>query len=170
MEIKVNVKLDPDAVADYMIHNIYTSIVGIVCVVLSVLNFGLSIVFVMKKEMVLAVVFFFFTIFIVSGIPFLIRLNIRKKVAGTRRVTETVTYIFTEEGIETITSSGQGKASWKKFKKAVLKKYILVLYADNNQAIILPVEQLGEDFEGITDLICEKMPAPSVRVRKVGKK
>ena len=41
MPVKVEVKLDVDSMADFMVYNIYTSGPGMVALILGVLNMGL---------------------------------------------------------------------------------------------------------------------------------
>lgn len=170
MAVKVEVRLDAESIADYIVYNIYKSAAGIVSIVLSVFNIALALLFFGEGRYLLMVLFILFTVMLVSVLPYLLRLYIRKKMKNSRKVKETVVYEFGEEGVATTTSDDSGKAPWKKFKRAVSRKYILILYADDGQAIILPIDQLGENYAKITELIYRHMPAPAVRVRSPGSK
>lgn len=170
MSVKVEVRLDADSLADFMIHNVYVSAVGILAMALGVLNIGLSVAFAVQRKYLYMLLFIGFTILIVVVLPYFVRKNVKKKMEGSRRTKETVTYEFTENGIITTTTEDSGRASWSKFKKAISKKYILVLYADNKQAIILPINQLGDKYPDVVDMIYAHMPAPAVRIRRPDKK
>ena len=50
MPVKVEVKLDVDSMADFMVYNIYTSGPGMVALILGVLNMGLAVSFIMKGD------------------------------------------------------------------------------------------------------------------------
>ena len=64
-----------------------------------------------------------------------------------------------------------GKASWSKFKRAVARKRIIILYTAEKQAIVLPIDQMGDQYTAVVDLIYANMPAPAVRIRRMdGKK
>ena len=49
MPVKVEVKLDVDSMADFMVYNIYTSGPGMVALILGVLNMGLAVSFIMER-------------------------------------------------------------------------------------------------------------------------
>ena len=81
-----------------------------------------------------------------------------------------VTYIFSEDGVETVTKDDSGKADWSAFKKAVSRKRLLLLYDDKKQAVILPIDQIQEEYAQIVDMISAHMPAPAVRIKRLGAK
>ena len=166
MSVKVDIKLDADSIADYMIYNVYSSIAGVISVVLGVLNIGLAVAFATRGKYFNMLLFIAFSILIICVFPYMIRRNVKKQVDGSRQTSEIVTYEFTEDGIMTTTTDDSGKASWSKFRKAVSRKYILILYADDKQAIILPIEQLGDQYPQIVEMIYDHMPAPAVRIRR----
>ncbi len=170
MPVKINVKLDIVSMEDYMVHRIYTSIPGVIAVIVGALNVALCFAFFQKREyMQLAVSAVVAALFLI-GIPYYVRFKVAK-MKNSRRLTETVTYEFSDEGIVTTTSQDSGKASWSKFKRAVSKNQIIMLYDERKQAIILPVSQMGDSYTEIVDMIYEHLPAPAVRIRrKDGKK
>lgn len=169
MSVKVKIRLDVDSMAEFMIHRIYTSMPGIVSILLGVLNVGLVFAFFRKEEYLLAVLFIVFALLLLVGFPYYIRYKVGK-MKDSRRLTETVAYEFTEDGIITTTSEESGKASWSKFKRAISKKRSILLFDHQKQAIILPVAQLGEQYTAVVDMIYEHMPVPAVRIRRMDKK
>ena len=169
MPVKVEVRLDVDSMAEFMIHRIYTSMPGIVSIALGVLNVGLVYAFYRKEEFLLAVLFVVFALLLLVGFPYYIRYRV-EKMKDSRRFTETVAYEFTEEGITTTTSEDSGKASWSKFKRAISKKRSIILFDHQNQAVILPIVQLGEQYTPVVDMIFSHMPAAAVRIRRLDKK
>lgn len=167
MAVQVEVKLDVESVADYMSYKIYTSAVGITSVALGILNIGLVYAFAKRGDFLQMGVFIIFSVLLLIGFPYFIRSNVRRKMGNARRVQETAVYEFDDEGVTTTTADDSGKASWGKFTKAVVtKKRVLLLFAGKDQAIVLPLEQIGEYYEEIARLICEHMPAPAVRIRR----
>ena len=42
----------------------------------------------------------------------------------------------------------------------------MILYDTQKRAVILPIEQMGEHYAAVTDLIAAKMPASAVRIRR----
>lgn len=170
MSVKVEIKIDAEAMADFMIYHIYTSKVGILAFILGILNIGVSVVFMMKKEFPLMILFLFFVFLIFCIIPYLIRRKVRKQMQNSKHLGDLVTYEFTEDGIITTTSSDSGKASWGKFKRAISRKYIIILYDTQKQAIVLPLDQIEEQYTEVMDMIFAHMPVPAVRIRRTDKK
>ena len=165
MPVEVKVTLDVESMSEFMIYHIYTSRVGAFLLALGALNVGLAVAFALHGEAMLTLVFAVFAILVFFGMP----ASIKSRVASmkdSRRMTESVTYEFSEEGIKTTTSEKTGKASWGKFQKAISKKHILILYDDKKNAIILPIAQLGEKYQQIIDIITAQMPENAVRIKR----
>lgn len=170
MSVKVNIKVDAESMADFMIYHIYTSKAGFFALVLGVLNIGFTIAFFRKGEVLLMYLFALFALLILVVFPYFIRKKVRKQMQNSNRLGEEVTYEFMEDGIITTTKDDSGKASWGKFKRAVARKSVLFLYDSQRRAIVLPIGQLGEQYKDIVELIYAHMPAPAVRIRRMGKK
>lgn len=171
MPVELKIKLDVASMAEFMLYHIYTGPVGILTLILGVLNAGSVVVFASRREWALMFLFLVFVFLIVVALPMFIRYRVAKQMENSRRAAAEVTYIFSDDGIETITEEDRGKASWTVFKKAVSRKEILILYAKSGQAIILPVSQIEAEYTAVVDLIFAHMPAPAVRIRRTdGKK
>lgn len=164
MPVEVNVTLDVDTMSEFMIYHIYTSATGALLLALGALNVGLAIAFGVHGDLTLTLVFAVFALLLLLGMPYSIRGRVAS-MKNSRRLTESVTYEFGEEGIRTVTSERTGKASWGKFQKAVARKRILILYDDKKNAIILPISQLGEKYEEIVSVIRAHMPENAVRIK-----
>ena len=170
MPVKVEIRLDAQSMTEFMIYHIYTGGVGILTLVLGVLNVALTVVFAMQKDFLLMALFLFFAVMIWIAFPWFIKNKVTKQMQHSRRLNVPVTYTFDGDGIETVTPDGSGKASWGKFKRAVSRKSILILYDATKRAIILPVDQLGENYTNIVDLIYANMPAYAVRIHRLDRK
>lgn len=165
MEVKVKITLDVNAMSEFMIYHIYTGKAGMAILALGALNTGLAAAFGGRGDWVMTAVFAVFSLLLLFGFPF----AIRRKVAsmkGAKRLTEPVEYTFNEEGIQTVTPEKTGKASWKRFQKAVSRKNILILYDAQRHAIILPIEQLGDQYNAVVDMIVSHIPPSGVRIKK----
>ena len=170
MPIEIKVKMNAQTMADFMVYHIFTSKAGMLAMALGVLNMGFTVAFAMQKKYLFMFIFFTFAILILVGFPKFIRKKVNVQFENSKKLKAPITYIFDEEGIETITEDGRGKASWKKFSRAVSKKQLIVLYDATRQAIVLPVEQLGDCYTAIVDLIFAQMPNRAVTIHRIDKK
>lgn len=167
MPIKVEVKMDAESMAEFMIYHIYTGTAGVLALVLGFLNVGFTISFVMRGNYLLAGVFMIFAAVILILFPYFIKKSVTKQMENSK-LTNTVAYEFDENGVRTKAEAGEeGKfLAWSDFKKAISRKRILILYDTKKRAIILPIEQMGDHYAAVTDLIAAKMPASAVRIRR----
>lgn len=171
MSVKVEVKMNMESMSDFMIYHIYTSGAGMLAIILGMLNVGLTAAFMLNGRFLLMGLFLIFALVIFVLFPAFIKKKVGKQLANSRRIEETVTYEFMEDGIITTTSEDSGKASWSKFKRAASRKQIIILYDAQKRAIILPAAQLGDKYTEIVDMIFDHMPAPAVRIHRLdGKK
>lgn len=166
MPIKVEIRMDAESMADFMVYHIYTSMVGILTLALGFLNVGCALAFLMRGNLAFCGMFLAFAVVILAVFPYLIRRKVGKQMQNSKRLNIPVTYEFDDTGIVTTTPDDSGKASWKKFKKAVSRKRILILYDEKKQAIILPIEQLREEYAAVVECIYRNMPAPAVRIHR----
>lgn len=167
MPVTVEVKMDGDSMADFMVYHIFTSGAGIAALILGGLNVGFMVSFFVRADYVLAVLFLAFAVMVLAGFPYVIRQKVKKQVENSEKLQLPITYTFDDEGIETITHSNSGKAPWSSFRKAVSRKRVIILYDGKKRAVILPVEQIREDYTAVVDLIYAKMPASAVKIRRM---
>ena len=170
MPVKVEVVRDAQSMSDFMLYHIYTSGAGIMTLVMGVLNIGLTVSFALKGRFTYMIIFLLFALLILVVFPYMIKSKVRRQMTNSSNERNRVTYEFADDGITTTTVDDSGRASWSKFKKAVSYKSVVILYDASKRAIILPVEQLGENYDPIVDLIYSHMPAPSVRIRRADAK
>lgn len=170
MPVKVEVKMDVQSMTDFMLYQIYSSGAGVMVSVLAVINVVLTIVFAVKGRLGLMILYAAFAIILLVIFPYLIKRKVRKRMSGSRRLDIPVIYEFEDSGVTTTTPEDSGKASWGKFKKAVSRKRVIMLFDEQKRAIILPVDQIEDSYTAIVDLIYKNMPAPAVRIRRLDKR
>ncbi|HIW84345.1 MAG TPA: YcxB family protein [Candidatus Dorea gallistercoris] len=167
MSVKVEVRMDAGSMADFMVYHIFSGKAGIMALALGGLNIGFAVVFAMRENFGLTGLFLAFAALVLAGFPYIIRRKVVKQVEASERLRAPVTYTFDEEGIETVREDDSGKASWEQFQKAVSRKRIIILYDAHRHAIVLPVDQLGEDYRPVVDMIRTHMPARAMKIRPV---
>lgn len=166
MPVELEVKMDGASMGDFMIYHIYTSGAGMTILILGMLNMSFGLAFFLKGRLLPAVGFFLLAALIFVFFPALIRKKVEKQVETSSHLREPIHYLFDEEGIETITSRDRGKASWERFKRAVQRKRVLILYDYKKQAIILPLSQIEAEYEAVVDLIRKHISPSGVRIPK----
>ena len=164
MPVKVEIRMNAELMADFMVYHIFTSGAGMMAIVLAALNMGFAVALAIKGRYAYAVLFFLVAVIIVAGFPKMIRAKVVKRMKNSRKLTEPVTYELDDQGIETTTQDDHGKASWGKFKRALLHKKLIILYDPEKRAIILPIDQLGDQHDAVVEMIRTHMPAQAVKI------
>ena len=165
MPVKVEIKMSIERMADFMVYHIFTSGAGMMAIVLAAVNMGFSVALAIKGRYGYTALFVLVAVIIIAGFPKLIRMKVRKRLQNSKRLTEPITYEFDEQGIKTTIQDDSGKASWSKFKRAVSYNNLIILYDPEKRAIILPIEQIGEQYDAVVEMIRTHMPAQAVRIR-----
>lgn len=170
MPVKVQVKMDAESMIDFMLYHIYASAAGVITIILGVLNIGLGIAFASRKEFLYMAGAFAFALVVLVIYPQTIRNRVKRQMERLENKEAPVTYTFSDEGVETVTREDSGMAEWSVFRKVVSRKNLLLLYDDKKQAVILPVDQIQEEYQQIVDMICEHIPAKAVKIKGLDEK
>lgn len=170
MSVKVEIKMDAQSMSDFMVYHIFSSTAGMIALALGALNAGFVVSFLIRGNLALALLFLVFVIVILAGFPYLIRRKVQRQMENSSRLSAPVTYEFDEGGVTTTTQDDSGKASWSKFQKIVSHKKLIIFYDEAKRAIVLPVQQLGDDYTAIVDLIYDHVPQRLVKIRRVDRK
>lgn len=171
MPVKVEIRVDVESMTEFMLYHIYTGSAGIMTLVLGALNIGFAVSFALGRKYLYAVLFLAFALLILVAFPRFIKSKVKKQMEGATKLREPLTYEFNDEGVATLTGADRKTIPWDQFKKAVSRKKTIILYDISKRGIILPVEQLGEDYTAVVDMIAAHMPDSAVRIiRTDGKK
>lgn len=170
MPVKVQVKMDVQSMIDFMLYHIYASMAGVITIVLGVLNIGLGIAFASKKEFLYMAGAFAFALVVLVIYPQTIRGRVKRQMEGLENKEASVTYTFSDEGVEAVTREDSSKTEWASFKKVISRKNLLLLYNDKKEAVILPIDQIKEEYRQIVDMICAHVPAGAVKIKGLDEK
>lgn len=165
MPLKVEIRMNAELMADFMVGHVFMSGKGMAAFVLAALNVGFSIALLVRGKYAYAALFFLVALVVVLGFPMLIRAKTLKQMRASKRLEEPVIYEFDEQGVRTTIGEDSGKASWEKFVKATSFKNMIVMYDPQKRAVIMPKEQLGEQCRAVVEMIRAHMPEEAVRIK-----
>lgn len=165
MPLRVEIKMNAELMADFMVYHVFMSGKGMAAFVLAALNIGFSVALAVKGKYAYAALFFVIALIVVIGFPKIIRAKTLKQMRTSKRLEEPITYEFDEQGVRTTIGEDSGKASWGKFVKATSFQNLIVMYDPEKRAIIMPKEQLGEQCMAVVEMIRAHMPEDAVRIK-----
>lgn len=165
MYVKVEVQLTTESMTEFMLHHVYSSGAGKLTRVLGFLNIVFVVTYLAKGQIVNTIMFAVFAVLLFVVFPKFIVMNVKKQMAGSSRLKEPIIYEFDDKGVYASTKEMRGWLLWKDFKKAIALRHTLVLYDDSKQPLILPIEELGENYRIIVQLIRKNMRSSAVKIR-----
>lgn len=167
MEVKFDVKMTKKAMTDFMLYTSYTSLNGIMGVILGGILLWLGIRQCMQGAYSNAGIFFLFAGVLLVGNPLQTKARAAEQVAKTPMFKKPITYELTEEGVRISQDDQSVVNEWKDFQKAVSTNQSIILYITKIRAIIFPREALGEQYAAAVQMISTHMPPKKVKIRHV---
>ncbi|MDY5845419.1 MAG: YcxB family protein [Bariatricus sp.] len=167
MTIKFDVKMTEKAMFDFMLHTAYTSLNGIVGVILGGITLYLGIRQTMNGVYPAAATFFLIAAFFLIGTPINMKTKSAEQVKKSPMFQKPITYELTEEGIKISQDEQSTVNEWNNFQKAVSTNTSIILYVTKVRALIFPRESLGEQYEAAVKMISTHMPPRKVNIRHV---
>lgn len=155
MDKKVTLKIELK-VADmyeFLLRHAYTSAVGLVGVMISLIALVLFFLNLsnsdMQQRILLLVIASLFTIIN----PIQLRMKARQQVSLNPMFKIPLEYEFSDEGITVRQNDQQNDLEWKDAYKVVETKKLIILYFSKATGFILPKEQMGNQQEDLLALI-----------------
>ena len=167
MNIKFDVKMTKKAMFDFMLYTSYTSLSGIIGVILGGVTLVLGIRQCMFENYSTAATFFLFAAIFLIGNPLHLRARASEQVMRSPMFQKPISYELTEEGVCISQDDQSVLNEWGDFRKAVSTGQSVILYVTKVRALIFPRESLGEQYAAAVQMISTHMPAKKVNIRHV---
>ena len=167
MTVKFDVKMTEKAMYDFMLHTTYTSLNGIMGVILGGITLYLGIRQTMNGVYPAAATFFLIAIFFLVGTPLNMKAKSSEQVKKSPMFQKPITYELTEEGVQISQEDQSTLNEWGNFQKAVSTDTSIILYVTKVRALIFPKEALGEQYAAAVKMISTHMSPRKVKIRHV---
>lgn len=167
MNIKFDVKMTKKAMFDFMLYTSYTSLSGIIGVILGGVILVLGIRQCMFENYSTAATFFLFAAIFLIGNPLHLKARAAEQVMRSPMFQKPISYELNEEGILISQDEQSVLNEWGDFRKAVSTGQSVILYVTKVRALIFPRESLGEQYAAAVQMISTHMPAKKVNIRHV---
>ena len=167
MTVKFDVKMTEKAMYDFMLHTTYTSLNGIMGVILGGITLYLGIRQTMNGVYPAAATFFLIAIFFLVGPPLNMKAKSSEQVKKSPMFQKPITYELTEEGVQISQEDQSTLNEWGNFQKAVSTDTSIILYVTKVRALIFPKEALGEQYAAAVKMISTHMSPRKVKIRHV---
>lgn len=168
MAVKFEVQMTKSAMFDFLLYASYTSLTGIMNVVVGFVTLGVGINKIVQGDISSSMIFFMFATVFLIGNPINIKVRASEQVLRTPMFQKPLCYELTEEGVLVSQDDQSASNRWEDFRKVVETKKSVIMYITQKRAIIFPKECLGEQYDAAVEMISTHMPAKKVKLH--GKK
>lgn len=164
--IKFDVQMTPRIMYNFMIHHTYTSLSGILGVVFGVLSLIIGL-YRQTQGTGDSWMFFVFAAVFIIYMPVTLWLKSAKQVKTTPMFQKPITYEMTETGLVISQGDQSTENAWDNFQKVISTKQSLLLYISKVRAIVLPKEQMGEQYTAAVKWISTHVDPAKVNIKDV---
>ncbi len=165
MSIKIEVKMLPKYMCDFMFYHQYTHLSGLLGIGVGLIALGLGITTLLDGDAQAAMPMFLVAVLFLVVTPMTTRSRAKMQVEKSDMFKKPLQYEFTEEGVFVRQDELEALNKWDEFTKAVSTKKSVVLYITRVRAIIFPKECLGDKYDDVVKMIQTHMSPAKVKIR-----
>ena len=168
MWVKFDVKLTSEDMYRFNIHHAYTSLQGILSLVMGVFIIDVIIISGQFQEFITAVPYVALALIFLLYIPITLWFRSKRQILMSDVLGEPLHYELTDEGI-VVTSDAleeQALLPWKQVYKAVTTKYNFLIYSNRVNAYIIPKAQVEQQLSAIYDAFESHCEAYRLKIKR----
>jgi hypothetical protein len=90
----------------------------------------------------------------------------RKQVKTNPAYKESITYIFTNEGITTKQNDKSAMLKWSDIKKVVSTGKSIIIYISNVRVSIIPIKAIGDNYDALIDMLEQKVEPTKYKIKR----
>lgn len=165
MSVKIEVKMLPKYMCDFMFYHQYTHLSGLLGIGVGLIALGLGITTLLDGDAQAAMPMFLVAVLFLVVTPMTTRSRAKMQVEKSDMFKKPLQYEFTEEGVFVRQDELEVLNKWDEFTKAVSTKKSVVLYITRVRAIIFPKECLGDKYDDVVKMIQTHMSPAKVKIR-----
>ncbi len=166
MQVDINVNMKAEYIYDLLLFNTYSKFSGFLVNVLglSVIIVGGLLLGTNKIDVPHSLLYVFAGIAFLSYTP--IQLKKRaKKLMEQEKYQNSMTYQFSDDGVQEIINDNTNTYSWDQFEKAISTPKDIAFYLNESEALVIPKESFGDNFMAVMQLIAKNMPIQKIAIR-----
>lgn len=153
MSVKFDVKLTSDDMYRFNLYHAYSSLQGILSIVVGIFIIGVIIFSGQFEGFVAAAPYVALALVFLFYIPVTLRFRSKRQIMMSDVLKDVLHYELTEEGVQ-VTSAVQSESAtlpWKDVYKAVTTKHNLLVYSNRVNAYVIPKAQIEEVLPQVYD-------------------
>lgn len=166
MKAEFDVKLSAEDLFGFNMYQTYTSVHGIVSILMTAV-FWLSAIFTFQKG---SIAYGF--LYIAAGVlflvymPFTLWVRSKKTIETNEVLSGSLHYEVTEEAIKVTQGEETGELPWNLVYKVVADKKRILIYSNRINAYVIPREQIGDQYENFVKAASQSLDKYRLKLKK----
>lgn len=164
MEVKVEVKMTPKIMYNFMMNHTYRSLSGILGVVFGILSFVMFAVTLGEVSQTFSMLYLLFGIWFVFYLPINLYMRSNRQVKNNAVFQKPITYAVSDKGIWVIQGEQKAECKWDSIQKVCKTGKSILVYSGRRNAFVLPKEAIGTQYDALVELFRKNMPKKKVKL------
>lgn len=165
MQVEFEIRLKPEDLYRFNMYQMYTGIHGWISIVLGVLMFVLTVRTYGTVEMTYTLLYVVFGVLFLFYAPVTLKLRSRQSIAASEELSKPLHYVVDADGFKVSQGEASAELAWNQIYKMVATKRNVLVYSSRKNAYVIPREQLGENYQVLSDLAKEKLEKFRVKMK-----
>lgn len=159
MKVEFDIKLKQEDLFRFNMHQTYSSVHGILSVLIAVVIWVMAGVSAGQGAIAYAVLYIVMGILVLFYIPFTLWTRVKRTLKTNQVLANTLHYCMEERAIIVSQGDETGELSWDQIYKMTATKKQVLIYSNRINAYIIPRDQLGDNYEQVRKLAKAQLPA-----------
>lgn len=168
MPIKFDIKLATDDMYRFNMYHAYTSLQGILSVVMGLFIIGVIVISEQFQDFLTVLPYIALAFVFLLYIPVTLRFRSKRQIFASEILKGVLHYTLTEEGV--VVSAGreteQATLPWSYVYKIVTTKSNILIYSNRVNAYIIPKKQVQGQLSEIYDIFEKQMEAYRLKIKR----
>lgn len=164
-ELEIDVQLNAEQYYHFNIYHCYHSLNGFVSIFMGVICMAYGILFYKQLRLAQVVMFLLLGILFLVYNPVALYLRSKRRFLSNPVMKNPVTYIFRESGILLKQGEVEEEMLWDSIYKIIKTKESMIFYLTKYHANIIPLEEIGTEYENVCRYIAQYADAKAVKFR-----
>lgn len=156
--VELDVKIEARDLYDYMLAHVYSSPSGI-------LGSCLGALLVVAGALTQMWIYVICGVVLLLYLPWTLSIKSRQQALSNPAFQEPLHYVLDENGVTVSQGEVTQSQAWEAMYKATSTGKSIIIYTTKKSATILPRRALGDQMEGVIEIISTHMPPAKVKIR-----
>ena len=157
MPIEFDIKITDKDMYRFNMHHAYTGFQGIFATVIGIAVLVVTVLTMNKVDVTYTLLYFLFGIIFLVYTPVNLKLRSKRQILASPALKESLHYKVDEEGIHVMVGEQTADLPWNMIYKVVSTRSNLLIYSSRVNAYVIPLEQLGDQYEPVKSLAETKL-------------